>query len=227
MESRFHILEAWLAAQKSRQSRVNLLVGVGSLLLGVLALLATFCCVYLVLVFVWAMLGPLLGWPEARGAFLHPPGVILIATLVFIGLLFVGNARTTREYLGDLPVNNCEWRWALSNPDPGAELLTTAKWVTDLLYLGPRLVIGFFGFLRKASAWRNLDEINGARLLAALTASGGPVLPREVEFDDMEADSNALAGLLADLDGIIWVGNRLTLTPEFRVELHQQLYASV
>ena len=67
----------------------------------------------------------------------------LTLSAIFIVLLFIGNARTSREYLTDYSrpgcLHVCRSR-ILSMPYPGI----LSKIIADLLFTGPRLVVYAF-----------------------------------------------------------------------------------
>jgi hypothetical protein len=71
----------------------------------------------------------------------------LLLSSVFIVLLFVGNARTSREYLSNYPKRNYPGPALAASGLAGSLLCllgypqTSAKMICDLLYTGPRLVV--------------------------------------------------------------------------------------
>src|SRR5437867_2536353 len=84
----------------------------------------------------------------------HP--MILLVCWVFVVLLFIGNARTSREYLDTLPKRNYVPSASMPGGVFGAlgTLLAypgaSARMITDLLFTGPRLVVVAWGALKKA-----------------------------------------------------------------------------
>jgi len=87
----------------------------------------------------------------------------LILSSVFIGLLFIGNARTDREYLADYPRRN--YRGIGIGTQAGVagalvSLLTypgaSTRMISDLLFTGPRLVVYACRLAAQAFNRRNL-----------------------------------------------------------------------
>jgi hypothetical protein len=72
----------------------------------------------------------------------------LILSSIFIVLLFIGNARTDREYLGDYPRRNYRGIGIGTQAGVAGALLSllaypgaSTRMISDLLFSGPRLVV--------------------------------------------------------------------------------------
>lgn len=123
------------------------LVSLLALIAGVLVLFLTFWFTYAIIWF--GMLGV-----SAAAELLFDKRLVLthiwrlVLSTIFIGLLFLGNARTDREYLADYPRRN--YRGIGIGTQAGVagalvSLLTypgaSTRMISDLLFTGPRLVV--------------------------------------------------------------------------------------
>ena len=106
----------------------------------------------------------------------HPQ--ILIACSVFLVLLFIGNARTSREYLSHYSVPNPAPPALIHSAGVGGSLLTllanpgaSGKMITDILYTGPRLLVGSVKAFLRSNQLLAIDTSGCAQALALLQES--------------------------------------------------------
>lgn len=126
----------------------------GSLLLSALALVAGLAVLFLTFWFTYAIIWfGMLGVSAASELLFNKRLVLthiwrLVLGSIFIVLLFIGNARTDREYLADYPRRN--YRGIGIGTQAGVagalvSLLTypgaSTRMISDLLFTGPRLVV--------------------------------------------------------------------------------------
>jgi hypothetical protein len=154
-------------------------------------------------------------------------GIVAVSSM-FIVLLFRGNARTSREYLGTLPRRNY--------PGPGLGLLglpgalisllaypgASARMTADVLFTGPRLVVIALSNARKARRLLTWDTEEGARVLSVLLAEGSKVSLAELSVQAGVTDPARAFPQLRDLDGVVFMASDppgLSLTGELRAEL--------
>src|SRR6266478_6400772 len=146
-------IKIWLRKTRRKEMAVSGCLSALSLLSGVVLLFLTFWLVYAI---IWVITS---GFSAASELLVSKPvflshGWRLTLSGVFIVLLFIGNARTSREYLGsyprdDYPVSPAALGgslavvWLLSHSE------ATSKMICDLLYTGPRLVVGAWNLARR------------------------------------------------------------------------------
>lgn len=101
----------------------------------------------------------------------------------------------------------------LANPQASSTM------VAELLYTGPRLVLGAWHLAREACRLRAVDPAVGAWVLACL-ASRNEAVTREEFLDAWPGlDWQALLADVAPVEGVVFLTKGLTLTPELRAEL--------
>jgi len=156
----------------------------------------------------------------------HP--MILLVCWVFVVLLFIGNARTSREYLDTLPKRNYVPSASMPGGVFGAlgTLLAypgaSARMITDLLFTGPRLVVVAWGALKKALRLVRMDIEGCSRVLAVLGSSDSRVSCDELAELSAVPDADRVLSQLRDIDGVVFLSLEppgLTLTSELREEL--------
>jgi hypothetical protein len=153
---------------------------------------------------------------------------ILAVSALFVGLLFWGNARISREYLGTLPRRNYPGPGLGRIGLPGAlvSLLAypgaSAKMTTDLLFTGPRLVMVALSNAKKARRLMRLDKAECSRVLAALLSQCSRVSFAELSLQAGVNDPLKVFPQLRDIDGVVFLVSEppgLSLTSELRAEL--------
>src|SRR6185503_12282865 len=100
---------------------------------------------------------------------------LLAASILFVALLFVGNATTSREYLGRIP----RVMWT-SNPLAPATFHAAAKLITDLLFSGPRLAVSALDLFRRSVRLSRRDVTVVAEILALLASRDSRISFREI-----------------------------------------------
>lgn len=206
----------WLAHKVRRDARLSL--GAAALLvpLGLLVVFVTFWAIYGVIWFGFRWLLPL-----------SHTGVIL-ASGAIVALLFVGNARTSREYLEDLQFDLDEGRHIriLMRPVIGLSLLpafagretvrSEVKMVTTLLFSGPRLLALAWGLSRKGRRLQALNVDACSRVLSLLLKSGSRVPVQSLFETRPPLDPHEILPQLRDIDGVVFLNSAppgLTLAP--------------
>src|ERR1051326_6837264 len=171
-------IQQWLKKKAATEATAGILFATGCVLLGGIVLLITYFFTYAVVWFGFNM--GVSGFAElffGQRLHLSHAGIVAVS-LAFIGLLFWGNQRVSREYLGTLPRRDYPGGlgW-LGLPGvlicllayPGA----SARMITDLLLTGPRLVVIAWSNVRKSIRLMELDAEGGSRALAGLLCIGG------------------------------------------------------
>ena len=210
-------VESWLRRTQRVEVVLNATLGVCSLAFSVVVLALTAWVTFFV---VLMLLIRLVAAADLVGLRVTLPRWTASAlTLGFLALLFAGNARTSREYLGQIP--RVTW-W--SSPLGPEIWRTSAKLATDCLFSGPRLVNTAFGGFAKSVRLARLDVEPCARVLAALCRRDG-----RVSFLDLAAllpASNPVRVFpqLRDIEGVVFLTMEpvgLSLTAELRQELRR------
>lgn len=143
-------LHAWLRRRILLQCVGRLAMALGMLALGVVVLYLTYWFVYGIWYFAFVRLGA-------------PAHVAPFVSAGFLVLLFIGNARTDRQYLEELSVTTGTFSNEVvtfylpgigmaSNINPIApdSMHTSVKIITTLLFSGPRAIVAAYRCLRMA-----------------------------------------------------------------------------
>ena len=208
-------IREWLQRKARNESLWNFLTAVGALFLSVVVLALTFYfsffTIFLASIKILAVL-ELLGYHISLR-----PQVIGVMTVFFLILLFIGNARTSREYLGDLPRV-----WWTSNPLSPATANAVGKIITDLLYSGPRLANATVSLFRTSVRLVKLDVGSCARIIGILSSRTGRV--SFIEMARLIPGCNPLVVFpqLRDIEGVVFLTKDpagLSLTADLREEL--------
>jgi len=217
-------VEHWVRRKKATEVAGSLGVGLVALLAGCLILFVTFWFTYAVL---WIGMQGVSAFSElvSSHCLRLSHETRLIGAGLFIVLLFIGNARTSREDLSAYPKDDYPVTLSL-----GGDLLSslgillahpeaTSKMTSDLLYTGPRLVTGSWRLFRRAGRLRALDvEGCGAVLNLLATCPGG--VSNEVLGEALpDRDLAALTHQLRDLEWVVPLERGLSLTQDLRTEL--------
>ena len=216
-------VEMWLRRRVRSSAGRRVLLAVGAFAAGAVILLMTHWIVYGVIFFGFHWIIPLF----------H--SIRWWASLVFVILLFVGNARTSREYLteysfttgtaSDTPVSfYVPGLGVASNINPLAPdtIRSHVKMITDVLYTGPRVVVWGIRSIQKAYHLAKLDVSACAAVMTLLFAAG-----QKVSFVDIAAKLPSLNiskvfTELGYIDGVMFLTAEppgLTLESAMRKEL--------
>src|SRR5579859_2493589 len=211
------VLQSWLKWRVRREALGYVLVGVAGALASLFVLSLTFYLTFFVLLWgsshVFALF-ELLGWKvPAVYSLSH---LFLIASLLFVALLFIGNATTSPEYLGRIPRVNLSSRLGPQTFDAAAKL------ITDLLFTGPRLVVGVLKLFQRGGRLSKFDVRSGARILELLASKDSRISFREI--CDQISGINPVRDFpqLRDVEGVLFLTKDPTglgLTADFRAEL--------
>jgi hypothetical protein len=101
----------------------------------------------------------------------------------------------------------------LANPQASSTM------IAELLYTGPRLVVGAWHLTRDARRLRAVDAAVGAWGLACMAGRDEAVTREEFLETWPDLDWQELLADLAPVEGVVFLNKGLTLTPELRTEL--------
>ena len=224
----YRAVEPWLQRRIAEEIRVGWLGAAGLLVGGFFVTWLTFWIIYAVLWLVFP------GW--------LPYFVRLFCVAAGTALLFVGNARTDREYLEEYSFTTSASDNRVvtlyipgvglaSNINPLApdSLHSLIKVITSFLYTGPRLFNAGFRQYRRTQRLAKLDTSITAWMLAALLNRSGRVPFAELVPQMPEHDPADVFPPLRDLAGVVFLNEEppgLSLTAEFRGEMIEDLRAS-
>ena len=101
----------------------------------------------------------------------------------------------------------------LANPQASSTI------IAEILYTGPRLVLGAGSLFRQIFQVRKTDTVEGARILEILAASEKPVIYEELEAAHPDVDWKSAGASMAWISDVIFFEKGLTLTADLREEL--------
>ena len=217
-------VENWVKRKKAAEVAGSLGTGLVALVAGCLILFLTFWFTYAIL---WIGMQGVSAFSEL--VFSHRLRLShetrLIGAGLFLVLLFIGNARTSREYLGTYPKEDYPATLGL-----GGDLLSSlgillahpeaaSKMSSDLLYTGPRLVTGSWGLFRRAGRMRRVDAEGCGAVLNLLATCPGSVSHEALAEAFPDRDLAALTRQLRDLEWVVPLEKGLSLTHDLRNEL--------
>jgi hypothetical protein len=101
----------------------------------------------------------------------------------------------------------------LDNPQASATM------ITDILCVGPRLVLGTVALVRAALRWRQFNAADCAWVLQSLVYKGSAVGDDEFCAGLEGRDWNQLKRVVAQLPGVVFLEKGLSLTEDFRREM--------
>jgi hypothetical protein len=219
-----HEVYFWLEKKARSQARLSLLAAGLLFLLGLVVLSLTFGVIYLVI-------GCAFDW-----AIPHSPSTRLIASLIVLGLLFVGNATTDRAYLESLsfstgtseekPVSIYVPTVGMAstiNPLAPDSAHSYVKVITIFLYTGPRLMTGAVRMWARARRFRQVDLAGLGAVLELLYRKD-----KRAPFEEIAAAVppghfvGAIVQQLRELDAVLFLKSPppgLALTSDFRQEM--------
>jgi hypothetical protein len=211
-------IQNYLVKWKTRNIIANWILAVAALVGGLFLLFLTFWFAYAIIL----ILGQ--GASALWELFFNKKLVIshevrLIASGLFLVLLFVQYFRTDPAYWSDLPrirpvrhgSGDLDWTWLSLLYNPGA----SARVIADLLLCGPRVLVSTRGFVAKAAQLRKLDVGPCSNLLAFLLSSGQLVPYGELYGVGWEPSLEQLR----NLEGVNFLEKGLTLSDDLKMEL--------
>ncbi|RMD83143.1 MAG: hypothetical protein D6820_02700 [Lentisphaerae bacterium] len=148
----------------------------------------------------------------------HSPSVRSWVSVVFLVLLFIGNARTSREYLTEYSfstgtaTDKIVYIWVSSigrvsniNPLAPDSMHSFVKMITDVLYTGPRVVVFGITKLGKAYHLATLDVTGCAAVIRILLEAGRKVPFVEISEKLPSLNLSKVFNDLRYVDGVIFL----------------------
>jgi len=195
-----------------------------SLLAGIFVLFLIFLLTYIVLVIGEGGVSAVVGLFSNREFHLSQ-GWRLVISWLFVITLCIEWVRRSPWDLGDYEKADTVSGARALVPLFGASslLLVNAKAsatiITEILYIGPRLVLTALPLAREAFRSRNLETAKCARILQILGSRDKAVTYEELEMLQPNADWPSLKNSLARVSGVIFLEKGLALTDELREQL--------
>jgi len=195
-----------------------------ALLAGIFLLNLTFCLAYIVLLIGESGVSAVIGLFSNHEFHLSNTWRLVIAGL-FVTALSVEYVRRTPWDLGDYEKAEAPSGARVLVPLLGASSLllvnaqASATIITQILYLGPRLVVGALPLAREACRSRHLKTVECAQVLQLLASHESAVTYEEFRTVQPEADWTMLKNCLARVPGVIFLEKGLSLTDDLRKEL--------
>jgi hypothetical protein len=216
------VIKVWLRKKKAWGFFQNEMIGAGALAGGILILFLTFWFAYAVIWF--GTYGVSAAADLLFSKKLHVSHEIrLVGSGLFVVLLVIQHFRTDPNHWGDYPERNYVSSPALQMQGgaflgmgfmlayPGA----SANMVADILLVGPRLVTGGWGLMRKGFQMKKLDENGCAELLAFLCSQ-----PKAAPYEDLKsAGWEPWFAQVCHIEGVQFLKSGLLLSDELRTEL--------
>jgi hypothetical protein len=149
----------------------------------------------------------------------------LVISWLFVTALCVEWVRRSPRGLGDYEKSNGTPGTRALVPFFGATSLlllnpqATATIITEILYVGPRLVLGALSLAREAYRSRNLEMEDCAQVLQLLASRQNAVTYEEFKTSQPNADWAMLNNSLARVPGVVFLEKGLSLTDDLRKEL--------
>jgi len=214
-----------LASIVRKEIALKIVGGVLVILLGLAVLTATFWIVYAAI------------WLGFRWLLPHSHEVRLLVSSVVVVLLFIGNARTSQEYLQQYKIDTDDGKegYTIYVPDVGIftnvnffslnTMHSFTKVITDLLYVGPRLVVAGYRAFRNAARLKEMDVEGCAGILFLLLAREGRISFSEILKLAPVADPEKVIPQMAYIDGVLFMKSDppgLTLGSELRERLTEE-----
>src|SRR6266404_2662286 len=202
-------IKIWLRKNQRKEMAVAVLLGGLSLVGGMALLFLTFWFVYVIILFgTYGVSAASELLVSKRVSLPHAWRLGLSAG--FIVLLFIGNARTSREYLSAYPRDNYRTSpavfggslaliWLLAHSE------ASSKMISDLLFSGPRCVMASWDLGRALMRLSNLDLETCSEMPSRL--AGGQASISKDEFAPELADEQWLkvVSQLALFDGVLFL----------------------
>ena len=219
-------IKIWLKKKARKEMAASASIGGLSLVSGVLVLFFTFWFVYAVIWFGSFGISAASELLVSKRVSL-PHAWKLGLSAAFIGLLFIGNARTSREYLGAYPRSNyvsspaafgggLALIWILKHSE------ASSRMISDLLFSGPRLVMGAWDLGHKVLLLNCVDFETCGLVLTSLAARESSISKDELAQEIPESQWVKTVNELALFDGVLFLDKervRLSLSEDLRGEL--------
>jgi len=217
-------IQCWLERKIARHIAGCWVGALLALLAGIFVLYLTFCLAYIVL---------LIGEEGVSGVtglfFDHEfhlnQGWRLVLSWLFVTALCIECVRRSAWDLGDYEKINPQSGARVLVPFLGASSLflvnarASATFITEILYIGPHLVLGALPLAREAYRSRNLDLAGCAQVLQLLAYRENAVTYDEFRIFQPDADWEKLQRSLARVSGLVFLEKGLGLTDDLRKEL--------
>lgn len=222
-------IEKWLKKKLRIEAARNLLLALLSLAGGLVVLTITFFFTYAIVWFCVNFGASAVSQLVVSKPLHITPPQILIACSIFLVLLFIGNARTSRDYLSNYTVTHPASPALINAAGLGGSLLTllanpdvSGKMITDILYTGPRLIVGSVKAFLRFTQLMAIDTSGCAHALKLLQES-----PQRVpctELAEQLAGHNVVRvfSQLHAIDGVLFLNTApptVTLTDDLRQKL--------
>jgi hypothetical protein len=217
-------VSVWLRRKRNSSMVLHALGGAAALALGIVVLLVTYWVTHAVC---WITLQ----------SFHVNSAVYVVISVVFLVLLFIGNARTDRQYLEEVSVSTGTFSDQVvtfyvpglgmaSNINPLAPdtLHTGVKLITRMLFFGPRLVTAAGRAFVKAVKLRRLDLAGCGAVLEILYQRPGRMAFEELVRAVPGLDPVKVFPQLTQVDGVLFLSSEpagLTLSTELREQIDQ------
>jgi hypothetical protein len=211
------VIEVWLKRKKSFGATSRMLLAVVALLAGLVVLFLTFWFTYAIVWFGFRGVSAVSSLAFNQKLHLAHEWR-LVASGVFLVLLFIQHLRTSPWHWGDYPqrddysfmAGHALGPWALLRY-PGA----SANMIADILLSGPRLLTGTWTLLQESKRLKQLD-VDGCSQLITFLASR----PLAVPYEELrEAGWEDWFGQLRNIEGVVFLEKGLNLSAELRKEL--------
>lgn len=219
-------IEVWVRTKKTRESGLNLLFAVLSLVAGLVVLFFTFWFTYAIICFGWWGIAAVCDLVFGKRLAAIPHEWRLIISGLFLVLLFFQHFWTDPQHWGDYPQRNYVSAPVLQSQAgvvgalgfmlayPGA----SANMIADILLVGPRLITGSWRLWKQSRRLSHLDETACAQLLAFLMGR-----PSAVPYEELgEAGWEVWFNQIRCFDGVVFLEKGITLSSELRNELNTQ-----
>jgi hypothetical protein len=217
-------IQRWLERKKTRHIAGCWGGALLALSAGIFVLFLTFLLAYIVLLIGEEGISAVMGFFGNREFHLSH-GWRLVISWLFVTALCVEWVRRSPWDLGDYDKTNTTPGARALVPFFGASSLllvnaqASATIITEILYLGPRLVLGALSLAREAYRSRKLATAECARILQLLVSRENAVTYEEFRTVQPEADWATLKNSLARIPGVVFLEKGLSLTDDLRKEL--------
>jgi len=183
------LVAQWLKRKARREIAMKALLAIGALGAGLLCLIVTFWVVYGVV------------WFGSHWFLDLSHAALRWVSFAFIVLLFVGNARTSLEYLSQYRARD---RTTVDRA-VASEVSNSAKAITNLLFIGPRFITWGVGGLW--GAWRlfKVDVPSCSSVLALLMSAGEAVPSSKVAQQLPNIDMGKTTDQLHAIGGVLFL----------------------
>ena len=206
-------LNKWIKKKIAIQVAFHAVTAFLSLLTGIVVLLITFFLAYAVIWFGFNLGISALSELLFNRRLHVPHEYILAACFLFLALLFIENARISREYLNSYATEpRCRTGilWAAGILGAIATLLAnpsaSAKMITDLLFSGPRLITSAVRRFQRVVHLIRMNLSTYSRVLMVLVQRVTRVSSSELADIVPGCDPLIIFSQLQELDGVCFVG---------------------